>query len=277
MTELDFLLSNAHPILSAEEESVAVREAMAGSKVARDKLVTSNLKLVVKIVRGHHRGDNRIDLMDLVQEGNEGLIESLGTFDPTKGTRFTTHAGWRIRARVLRFIVANIRLVRVKRGESERLLFQMAEAKRQLEAEDITPTPARLAEVLDAPVSKVEEMQLRLSSPEGSLNAPAGDDDESGVQRIDNLSDAGADTFANVASKECCELVSAKLRSFLERWNLSKRDRAILRFRILTDDPHSLESIGQDFGLTRQRIQQIEQKLRAKVIRHIGGLKTELA
>ncbi len=274
--DLDFLLSRSTPFIDPAEEPEIIKRAKEGSVLDRDRLLTSNLKLVAKIAKVHYRQDGRIDLMDLVQEGSQGLLEAIRTYDPDKGVRFTSHAGWRIRARVLRFIVANVRLVRVKRGAPERILFQLNEATARLQSEDIEPTPARLAEILDTTPELIEDMQLRLSAPEASLHSPV-----SGVApadtdlRIDRLA-GSCDTFAMVASKECCTAVNRKLREFLARWNLSDRDREILRFRILTDAPLPLAKLGDKFGLTRQRIQQIEADLRRKVQRKLQGLRDDL-
>lgn len=277
MDQLDYLLSRSTPFINPDEEPEVIRRAKEGSVLDRERLLTSNIKLVVKIARSHYCQDTRVDLLDLVQEGSQGLLESINTYNPDKGTRFTTHAGWRIRARVLRFIVHNIRLVRVKRGESERIMFQLSEAKNQLEAEGIDPTPEKLADILDTTPERIEEMQLRMGAPEASLDyrGSNADSDLSNDSRLDRLK-GEYDPFAAVASKECCGLVNKRLREFLLRWNLSERDREILRYRILTDDPLPLAAIGDKFGLSRQRIQQIESALRDKVQRKLHGVRAEL-
>jgi RNA polymerase sigma-32 factor len=258
-----------HPLLSREEEQeLATRYARTGDRDAAWKLVTSNLRLVVKIAREYHRG--MFQLLDLIQEGNVGLMQAVKKFDPLKGVKLSTYAAWWIRAYIIRFIMDNWRQVKLGTTQAQRkLFFNLAKERERLLARGIDPTPQLLARNLRVDEEDVNEMAARMSGDDLSLDQPLrSDDGESSATRIDRLEDPGATPAdESVGADQVRRLFREKLEAFGETLT-DEREKAIFRDRLLPPDgvePATLADLGARFGLTRERARQIEAKLTARL------------
>lgn len=249
------------PTLSREEEHELALTFAQGDKSAGYKLVMANLRLVVLIAREYQR--NAQNVLDLVQEGNIGLLEAVKKFDPFRGIRFPSYAVYWIRAYMLRYLINNVRLVKIGTTQAQRkLFFNLTKEKERLEREGYVPEAKMLAERLSVKESEVLEMEQRLALPEVSVDQPVlrGEDsiDLHGV-----LPDA-RDSAEQVVVKEQYE---ATLRTAITQFKASADDkeRAIIEQRLFTEDPVTLQIIADQFGVSRERIRQIEERLKKKL------------
>jgi RNA polymerase sigma-32 factor len=247
-----------YPLLTREEEQeLATRVHDTGDPEAAQRLVLSNLRLVVKIAREYQRVWTQ--LLDLIQEGNVGLLQAVKRFDPQRGVKLSSYSAYWIRAYILKYLIDNIRLVRVGGSRAERkLFFQMNRAKRELERAGFTPEPRLLAESLDVREEDVVDMERRLAESDLSLDVPAGD--EPGSARFgDFIAAPGSSSEDVVGGRNMRET----FRTHVERFSkdLDERDLKILRERILAEDPRTLQELGEGFGLTRERVRQLEKSL----------------
>jgi RNA polymerase sigma-32 factor len=252
------------PILSREEEhALAVRWKEEGDRQAGWQLVTANLRLVVMVARDYQRAVH--NLLDLVQEGNVGLLEAVKQFDPYRGVRFPSYAVWWIRAYVIRYIMNNWRMVKVGTTQAQRkLFFNLQKERDRLEREGFAPDPQLIAERLGVKESEVVEMQQRLSARDLSVDAPVQDGDETSM--LDFL--AGPERTADtVADQEYHQLVRAKAAEFKK--TLGGKDLVIYERRLealIRDvEPATLQEIGDQYGITRERVRQIEARLKKKL------------
>jgi RNA polymerase sigma-32 factor len=247
-----------HPLLTREEEhALAVRVREQGDAEAAERLVLSNLRLVAKIATEYRRVWT--NLLDLIQEGNLGLLQAVRRFDPYRGVKLSSYAAYWIRAYILKYLIDNIRLVRVGTTRTERkLFFQLSRARRELERAGFQPEPALLAEKLDVDESEVRDMEHRLASRELSLDAPVSD--ESGAASLGEFIPAGGASFERAVADED---MKRTFRAEVERFavGLGPREQKILRERVLADPPKTLQELGLEFGLTRERVRQLESKL----------------
>src|SRR5512133_3984532 len=182
-----------HPLLSREEEhELAVRYRETGDVEAAYKLVASNLRLVVKIANEYRRA--AFQVLDLVQEGNLGLMQAVKKYDPFKGVKLSSYAAWWIRAYIIRFIMDNWRMVKLGTTQAQRkLFFNLSKEREKLLARGIEPTPRLLAKNLQVEVKDVEEMSARMGSEDLSLDAPLhGDEEASRQTRLDRVTQDGA-------------------------------------------------------------------------------------
>lgn len=249
-----------HPLLTREEEyALAVRWVEDGDAEAGRRLVTSNLRLVVKIAHEYRRAYQ--NLLDLVQEGNVGLIQAVKKFDPYRGVKLSTYSGWWIRAYILKFILNNWRLVKIGTTQNQRkLFFNLRKQRAKLKAAGIDPTPELIAEALDVSTSEVIEMERRLAAPDASLNAPLGNDDTDGARtRMDVLEDEAADPQGEVEQHEFKEILGEKLRVFGA--TLDGRELEIFRDRLVADEPITLQELGDRWGVSRERARQLEKRM----------------
>ena len=248
-----------YPLLSREEELELARRVHGSSDPeAAQKLVLSNLRLVVKIALEYRRVWT--NLLDLIQEGNVGLLQGVRRFDPDRGVKLSSYASYWIRAYILKYLIDNIRMVRVGSSRAERkLFFQLSRARRELAQEGREVTPALLAEKLGVREPEVVDLQHRLSQGDLSMDAPARRDDPAGSSFGEGVAGEDARESDPVAEKD----MRRAFREQVERFavDLDPRESAILRQRILADEPRTLQEIGDDFGLTRERVRQIEKKL----------------
>jgi RNA polymerase sigma-32 factor len=247
-----------YPLLTAEEErELAVRVHDHGDPEAAQQLVLSNLRLVVKIAMEYRRVWT--NALDLIQEGNVGLLQGVKRFDPGRGVKLSSYSAYWIRAYILKYLIDNIRMVRVGSSRAERkLFFRLNRARRELESAGFAPEPMLLAEKLDVKEEEVIDMERRLAEGDLSLDAPVGD--ESGSASFgDFLAAESESTEAVVADREMLATFRAHVDKFGE--TVDERERIILAERVLADPPKTLREIGEQFGLTRERVRQIEKKL----------------
>ena len=249
-----------HPLLTREEEhDLAVAWVEEGDKDAAKKLVTSNLRLVVKIANEYRRGYQ--NLLDLVQEGNLGLLKAVQKFDPYRGVKLSTYSGWWIRAYVLKHILNNWRLVKIGTTQNQRkLFFNLRKQQEALAKAGVDATPERIAEALDVSPKEVVEMQKRMSAPDKSLNAPLRSDDDGGQRTgIDMLEDDHEDVESSYGDRELRGLLSEKLRRFGA--TLKGREAEIFSERLLSDEPITLQDLGTRWGVSRERARQVEKRM----------------
>lgn len=246
-----------YPALEREEEiRLARRVREAHDPEAAQRLVTSNLVLVVKIARLFRRAVANV--LDLIQEGNVGLLHALERFDPDVGVKFSTYASWWIRAYILKYLLDNTRLVRVGTTNARRkLLYNLNREKRRLEAAGFTAGPRLLAEKFGVSERDVVDIEQSLRGPDVALDAPIGEDGT--MTRGDMLASEDPTVEDQVARQELKELLDAKLAVFRAR--LAEKEAAILDARLLADTPATLQEIGDRFGITREAVRQAEKRL----------------
>ncbi len=255
-----------YPLLSREEEkALAERVYKNKDKEAARTLILSNLKLVVKIALGYY--NTYMNVRDLVQEGNIGLMQAVKKYNPYKGTKFSTYASFWIRAYMLKYIRNNWSLVKIGTTESEKKLFYgLEKEKRRLEAKGIMPAPQLLASNLDVKQEDVEDMERRLSMADVSLDQPAYED---GEETMMDMVKTDGDVEDMVEEREKKKIAAGKIAEF--RAMLNERELYIFEHRIMTDEPMTLQEIGDHFNISRERARQIEKGVSAKVSTHLIG------
>ena len=250
-----------YSLLSREEEHrLAVRYKEQQDLEAAYRLVTANLRLVVLIAREYQRAFR--NLLDLIQEGNIGLMEAVKNFDPYRGIRFPSYAVWWIRAYIIRYIMNNWRMVKIGTTQAQRkLFFNLQKEKERLEAEGFVAGPALLAQRLDVKESEVVEMEQRLAARDLSVDAPVdiGDD----ATMLDFLPSKEATVEETVANAESRQLISRKVKEFGE--TLTGKDRVIFEARLMAEEPQTLQEIGDRYGISRERVRQIEERVKKKL------------
>jgi RNA polymerase sigma-32 factor len=252
-----------HPLLTpSEEHDLAVKYVGTGDVAAAARLVTANLRLVVKLAYEYRRAYKNI--MDLVQEGNIGLMQAVKRYDPYRGVKLSSYAAWWIRAYILRFILNNWRLVKLGTTQAQRkLFFNLNKEKARLSAMGIEPSSAEIARRLGVEEQEVTDMDRRLSSGEMSLDAPVGDTEGRPVSRLEMMptSVSGPDTA--VAEGEIQQMVKAKLADF--RTTLKGKDIQIFDERLVAEEPLTLQELGDRFGISRERVRQLEARLTGRL------------
>jgi RNA polymerase sigma-32 factor len=250
-----------YPLLTPDEEhALATRLVEHGDTQAARKLIEANLRLVVKIAYEYRRAHK--NLLDLVQEGNIGLIQAVSKFDPYRGVKLSSYAAFWIRAYILKFILNNWRLVKIGTTQAQRkLFFNLRKEREKLEQLGFQPTAALLAEKLDVPEKEVIEMERRLAAPEASLDAPigSGNDEEGTRTRLDYLPSEDDRPDRAVAQSEFSQLLRGKLEAFAR--TLEGREQTIFRERWLTDEPLTLQEIGDRYQVSRERARQLERRM----------------
>jgi len=250
-----------HPLLTPEEtHALAATFVKTQDPAIAARLVTANLRLVVKIAYEYRRAYKNI--MDLVQEGNIGLMQAVKRYDPYRGVKLSSYAAWWIRAYILRFILNNWRLVKLGTTQAQRkLFFNLRKKRAELQAMGIDPTNAEIAKQLNVPESDVAEMDVRLAQSEKSLDAPVGDADGRAISKVDMMPSAGAGPETQMADEELQSLVKDKLAEFRNTLVGKEKDLAIFDLRLVADDPLTLQDLGDRFGISRERVRQLEQRL----------------
>jgi RNA polymerase sigma-32 factor len=258
-----------HPLLTREEEhELAVRYARTGDVEAAYKLVASNLRLVVKIAHEYRR--SAFNLLDLVQEGNMGLMQAVKKYDPFKGVKLSSYAAWWIRAYIIRFVMENWRMVKLGTTQAQRkLFFNLSREREKLLARGIDATPRLLARNLKVEEKDVEEMAARMAGEDVSLDAPVGNGDEDGRQnRLERVADAGAAAPDDrIGDEQLRRVFREKLDAFAETIT-DEKERFIFEKLLLPPEgeaPLTLQEVGDRFRLTRERARQIEAKLTARL------------
>lgn len=252
-----------YSLLTREEEHELARKFVEEGDVgAAKQLVTSNLRLVVKIAYDYRRAYKNI--LDLVQEGNMGLMQAVNKFDPYRGVKLSTYAGWWIRAYMLKFILNNHRLVKLGTTQAQRkLFFNLRKEKSKLEAMGIEATNDKIAEALDVTPAEVEMMDRRLSSGEASLDAPIGLPGGKQVARIETMAGEGEYLDDALAANELGAMLSSKLYEYGN--TLEGKEKVIFEKRLISDDPITLRELGEEFGVSRERVRQVEKRLMQKM------------
>lgn len=245
------------PISREEEHELALRWTEHGDVEAARKLVLANLRLVVKIAMEYRR--TWTNVLDLIQEGNVGLMQAVQRFDPNLGVKLSSYAAYWIRAYVLKYLLDNIRLVRLGTTRAQRkLFFRLNKEKRELERLGIEVEPKMIAERLDVTEDDVIDMEQRLGNSDLSFDAPLRDDDSSATYG-DFIPSRGPSTEESVADDELRRVFLEKVHAFAE--TLDERDRRIVDERILAEEPKTLQEMGDEFGITRERVRQLEARV----------------
>ncbi len=254
------------PMLAPEEEyALAKRVQDENDQDAAFRLVSAHLRLVVKIAMDFQRRWMQ-NALDLIQEGNVGLLKAVTKFDPEKGIKFSYYAAFWIKAYILKYIMDNWRMVKVGTTQTQRKLFYNLNKERQrLQSMGFDPTTEVLSERLGVTPQEIEEMDQRLSKNDMSLNAPLGEDSD--TTRMDFLPALGPGVEESLASNQIVDLLLENLKEI--RPTLNDKELAILEDRLLSEDPVTLREIGETFGVTRERVRQIEARLIAKIRDHM--------
>ena len=245
-------------LLTREEEiELAIRVRKKKDKKAAYRLITSNLRLVVKIAMDFHRYWTK-NLLDLIQEGNVGLLQAVGKFDPYRGIKFSYYASFWIKAYMLKFIMDNWKLVKIGTTQSQRkLFFNLAKERDKLIAQGFEPEPRLLAERLDVKEAEVVEMSQRLGGWEVSLSSPVGDDSREAFGAF--LPDPGRDVDEQLSEEENRKILIKKLAEYRE--TLSGKEAEIYDKRIMAEKPLTLQELGDKYHISRERVRQIQEKI----------------
>jgi RNA polymerase sigma factor, sigma-70 family len=251
-----------YELLSREEtEALAVRFQETGDPDAAYRLVSSNLRLVVKVAMDFQKYWMQ-NFMDLIQEGNVGLVQATRKFDPYRGVKFSYYAAYWIRAYILKFIMDNWRLVKIGTTQAQRkLFFSLNKEKKFLETQGFKPEVKLLAERLNVKESEVIEMGQRMDNWDVSLEAPVRSDSEDEQKNF--LPDNGPGIEEIIASQEMRERLAAVLADLSTR--LNDKEQIILASRLLSDEPKTLQIIADEFNISRERVRQIEANLLKKL------------
>lgn len=253
---------NKYPLLTPEEEEKITREFhKTGDPELASRIVTSNLRLVVKIAQDFQKFWMQ-NFLDLLQEGNVGLMHAVKKFNPYKGVKFSYYASFWIKAYILKFIMDNWRLVKIGTTQAQRKLFyNLNKEKERIRALGFEPTPELISENLDVTARDVVDMEQRMGSWELSLNAPVREESEDSY--MDFIPAEQGNVEAGVARREIAESLGNKFAEFHNK--LEGRDRIIFEERLITDEPKTLQELGEEFKVSRERVRQIEERLKQKL------------
>jgi RNA polymerase sigma-32 factor len=245
------------PITREQEQELARRWVEQHDPEAARRLVLSNLRLVVKIAMEYRRA--WANTLDLIQEGNVGLLQAVQRFDPYQEVKLSTYAAYWIRAFILKYLIDNIRLVRLGSTRAERkLFFRLNKEKRELQRLGYEATPKLIAERLDVTEGDVVSMEQRLAGSDLSMDMPVGDED-GGARFGDFIAAPGDSAEQQVADEDLKRTFMTHVKAFAD--HLKPREQRIMQARVLADEPLTLQELGDEMGLTRERIRQIEKGL----------------
>lgn len=267
----------SYPVLSPEEEyMLAVRFHEHGDTEAAHRLVTSHLRLVAKIAAGY-RGYG-LPMADLIAEGNIGLMKAVKKFEPQRGFRLATYAMWWIRAAITEFVLRSWSMVKLGTlAAQKKLFFSLNRIKRELNLASDSGLDQEQAETvatsLNVSAQDVIDMERRLASPDVSLNAPRGRDEDDGAEFMDTLVDETNDPEAQAAVRQESTQRHALLTRALAA--LPERERHILAERQLADEPKTLEELGVLYGISRERVRQLEARALERVTKAVRAMAAE--
>ncbi len=251
-----------HKLLSRDREhELAVKIFEHDDREAAYEMVTSNLRLVVKIALEFQRVWMQ-NLLDLIQEGNIGLMQAVRKFDPYKNVKFSYYASFWIKAYILKFIMDNWRLVKIGTTQGQRkLFFKLKKEKQSLIEQGFDPKPKLLSERLGVTEKEIVDMDQRLDGWDVSLDAPLTDDSDS--EKIEFISYDSASAEEQVSKKQMDNLIHGKIEEF--RKLMTKRENEIFDLRIFSDSPATLQEIGDRYGISRERVRQVEKNIITKM------------
>lgn len=251
-----------YKVLSKEEETALAKKYFENKDpAAAEALVKANLRFVVKVAAEYSKFGSK--MIDLIQEGNVGLMHAVREFNPYKGARLITYAVWWIRGYIQEFLMRQYSMVRIGTTQNQRKLFyQLQKEKDALDAMGIEPNTALISSRLGIPEDEVRDMAMRMSGRDMSLDRPV--DEDSGTSFGDlqkNTNDQPLDEV--LANEEQLDILKKKIEEI--RPELSDREKIILDERILNDDPLTLQEIGEKYGITREAVRQMEARLMKKI------------
>lgn len=252
-----------YPLLSRDQElDLARRYRDTGEVAAAHQLVVSNLRFVVKIAHSY-RGYG-LKLLDIIQEGNIGLMHAVKKFDPERGYRLISYAVWWIRAQIQSYVMRSWSLVKLGSGRVRRkLFFKLRSERSAMEHEAAGEVAGRdaLAERLGVDIAEIDEMQVRLAARDFSLDAPLADDSDQ--SHLDMLSAGEAPQEAALIARQEHEVLDTLLAASADQ--LNEKEAYILQHRLLAEEPPTLGEIGDQFGISRERVRQLEQRVIKKL------------
>jgi RNA polymerase sigma-32 factor len=252
-----------YPLLEPEEEYELAQKQFDQNDVdAAHRLVTANLRLVVKIANDFRQA--QLNLLDLIQEGNYGLMQAVKRFNPYKGVKLSSYAAWWIRAYILKYIMDNKSQVKIgTTADQRKLYYNLEKTARKLLQEYDTVDAKLLADHLNVREKDVIEMQQRLAAPDVSLDAPLSDDPDAGT-RLGTIADANVVSADDIlGNAEVKKIFDEHLGDF--RATLKGRDLEVFDARLMAEEPLTLQEIGDRYGITRERARQIEAKIVGKL------------
>jgi RNA polymerase sigma-32 factor len=249
------------PLSPEEEFELARRYRDEHDEKAAFTLITSNLRLVVRIAMDFQRRWMK-NVLDLIQEGNVGLLKAVQKFDPDKGIKFSYYAAFWIKAYILKFIMDNWRMVKIGTTQAQRKLFyNLSKERQRLQSLGYTPDSSTVAQNLQVSESEVIEMGARLGQNDLSLDMQVGEDAD--YTPLDFIPALEAHVEDRMASDEMRQILLQNIEAIKE--DLNEKERDILEQRLLTDSPVTLREIGEKYGITRERVRQIEARLLQKI------------
>ena len=253
-------ISKYEPLTPEEERRLAKLYHDEGDVEAARRLVTSNLKLVVKIAFLYNKVYT--NLMDLIQEGNLGLLQAVKKFNPDKGARLPTYASWWIKAYIIKFILDNFRIVRVgTTNDRRKLLLNLRKEKRRLESQGIVPTSKLIAQNLSVSEEDVVDVENSIKSHELSLDAKMSNDSD--LYYLETLASTEDLIDEKLAAGQLKDFIDSKFTEFATF--LSEKEKVILKERLLAEEPLTLQSIADRYGVTREAIRISEKKLVGRI------------
>ena len=252
---------SSYPALNREEErELALKYFQNKDIEAAYRLVTHNLWLVVKLAREYENAAR--NLLDLIQEGNIGLMEAVKNFDPFREVRFPSYAVWWIKAYIIRYVIANLRLVKLGTTQAQRkLFFNLNKEKERLARAGFSAEPKLLAEKLNVRESEVVEMEQRLGSPDVSVDAPLQSDADSNLLGV--IPDGALNAEELVGQHQMQQMLRDSLDEFAA--TLGEKERVIFEQRLLQEDRATLQDIAEKFDLSKERIRQLENRIKLKL------------
>jgi RNA polymerase sigma-32 factor len=252
-----------HPVLTKDQERETAERIRTGKdRKAEQELVVANLRLVVKIALDYY--SYHLNILDLIQEGNVGLLRAVRKYDVTRGTRFSTYASFWIRAYILKYLMDSWSIVKVGTKDSQRKLFYgLNKEKEKLEKLGITPSSQILADHLDVSEADIDDMERRLYNGDVSLE----DQLYGGGEEVMDTLSTDEDIEETVSEKERRELFRRKLADF--KTLLNEKERYVLDHRIMSEDPITLREIGERFNTSRESVRQLQTKITKNLTRNL--------